>query len=177
VASRAEIRLAVAELLKGRTNAGTRVASSRATPVWKQGLPAIAVYTGRDEYEISVEAPREYQVRTEVAVELFVEETTAGLPDELIDLLEAQVFAVLTSDPTLGIDQFVLEPVSFATDFNANAKRPLGGARFLWRATHYREAPEGELGEMGLFETAHVETDLAPADQNLDSVDDVHPEQ
>lgn len=177
MASRAEIRQTVAALLKGNTNAGPRVAASRATMVWKQGLPAIAVYTARDEYEISVEAPREYQVQTDVAIELFVEETAGGVADDLLDELEDQVFRLLTNDETLGIDQFKIRPVSFASDFTAEAKRPSGGARFLWRATHYREAPEGELGEMGRFETAHIEHDLAPKDGELDAVDDVHPEQ
>lgn len=177
MASRAEIRDAVVELLKGHTSAGLRVGKSRARPVWRQGLPALQVYTSSEEFSISVEAPREYKVETDVAVELFVEETVDGPADDLVDALAREVFLVLSSDPTLQIDQLQLVPISFRTDFAASVKKPLGGARFLWRAIHYTDAPEGELGEMGLFVQAHVETDQAPVDGTREAIDDVFPDQ
>lgn len=177
MASREEIRVAVVEFLKGATDAGLRVSSSRARPAWREGLPAISVYTPREEWEVSIEAPREYRVQTDVAVEIFVEESVDGLPDELLDRLEVQVFAVLSKNPTLEIDQLQIVPVSSASDFGAQKKHPLGGERFLWRATHYRQAPEGEPGELGLFERAHVEHDLAPVDGTREALDDVFPEQ
>ncbi len=177
MASRREIREATVELLLGQTAAGTRVSSSRARPSWSEGLPAILVYTPREDWEVSVDSPREYRVRTDVAVELLVEKSAAGVPDELLDELADQVFAVLSKNPTLDLDGLTIVPVSSASDFAEGAKRPLGGERFLWRATHYREAPEEEPGELGIFETAHIEHDLAPPDGTLEALDDVHPDQ
>lgn len=177
MAERDEIRLAVVEFLKGATDAGLRVSPSRARAAWEQGLPAIAVYTKRERFEISVESPREYMVETDVVVDLFVTTTATGPADDELDRLSKQVFRALTVDPTLGLDQFKIRPADSSTDFGIEGKRKLGGDSFVWRATHYRLAPEGEDGELGDFRTLHVENDLEPADGKVDAVDDVNPDQ
>lgn len=177
MATRTEIREAVVALLKDSTDALDRVSSSRARRVWTEGLPAIVVYTPREEFEESIQSPREYRVRTDVVVEIIVEGSAESVPDELLDTVSDQVWEILTRTPTLCLDNLELEPVSNGTTFEANAKKPLASERFTWRATHYREAPEGEPGEPGLFQKLHAEQDLAPTDGDLEAIDDVTLEQ
>lgn len=177
MASRQEIREAAVELLLGQTPAGSRVSSSRARPSWREGLPAITVYTPREEWEVSIDSPREYRVRTDLVVEIVVEGSADGVPDEDLDAIAVAVFGVFSKAPTLDLENLILEPVSSSSSFSAEGKRPLGSERFVWRATHYREAPEEEPGELGNFELAHLEHDLAPTDGTLEALDDVSPEQ
>jgi len=168
---RQEIRKAIVKLLIGATDAGTRVGDSRARAVWREGLPAIQVYTARADWEVFSAAGPEYRVRLQVAIEIYVEESASGPADEQVDTIADQVLAVLLKYPTLRGAAADGKPISEETDFDA-AKKKLGAARVLWEAQYFVRAPEGEPGELGEFEKVHTEWHLEPRqDDEIDAVD------
>jgi len=174
VAERDAIRDAIVELLIAEdTLAGARVTGSRSRKIWDGALPAIGVYTPRETFAIHTAAPRVYKVTTTVEVDIYAEETAQNNPDKVLDEIERGVFRAMSRDVTLGLGDLEIVPTAFAAQFGSGTKRPLGGSTSTFEAVHFREAPEGELGEMGRFETAHVEIDLPPADGIAESVDDI----
>jgi len=172
VAERALIRQNLVALLLGQTAAGQRVSSSRARAVWRQGLPAILVYSLREEWAEHAQSPRIYRVATTVALELFVEETATGPADDQLDALGAEVLAVLFRYPSLGLDDCELRPATYDADFGSGKKR-IGAGRITCEVVHYVEAPEGDPALVGDFLTAHFEHRLQPDDGQVDAVDDV----
>jgi hypothetical protein len=147
------IRERVVARLTGTTLAGARVFDSLPWDRWPREVPAIFVYTGRDELEPWRQSGgRAYKATTTVHVELFVTSVGGPTPQHaaavLDDLIE-DVEAALDSDPTLrdpvaphdraacnGLE------VSIETDFERGDRTVAGGARVTWRYEYVREALE-----------------------------------
>lgn len=97
---RKQIRDKVVLLLIGKTDAGNNIFPSRVRPIEEQTLPTIQVYANSESSEIWQEAPREYERKLSLSVQI-----TAKADDSLEDSLDAialQVEDVLRQDHTLG---------------------------------------------------------------------------
>lgn len=146
--TRRDIRRSFAEILKGNTAAGDRVGTNRTDEPWKEGLPALAVYTLEDPAKIESE-PRVYRRELEVDVELFVRRSTGGVVDDDLDELAHQVFELIelnlralvdTFDGDYGASGFVGEQL----DFSGDGSKPLGGSRMRWRMVYFQTRPADE---------------------------------
>lgn len=171
---RGRIRDELVERLTHRTDAGARVSASRARNIWRQGLPAIVVYPVRQDWKVETQGPREYAVNMTLAVEIYVEETDSGPADDQVDAIMGQVLSVVFADPSLGLPDVDLLPTSDDASFGERTKKKLGSAVQTFDVHYIVKAPEGELGELGDFATAHVEHEQPPVDgPPRDAVDHV----
>lgn len=167
-----EIRERLVELLVGQTDAGARVSASRAKPQWREAVPAIVVYTPREEFEQRTAAPLVFDMTSTIAVEFIVEENAGGPADDVLDTLKRQVLAVVFADRSLGLHEVKLRPLTFETGFAQKGARRAGGGRLTFEASWLLDAPEGDPGATGKFLALHVEHDLAPPDGAIEAVDD-----
>ncbi len=97
---RKQIRDKVVSLLIEKTDAGHKIFPSRVIPIEEQTLPSIQVYANSETSEIWQEAPREYERKLSLSVQI-----TAQAGDQLEDVLDQiaeQVENVLRQDHTLG---------------------------------------------------------------------------
>lgn len=192
------IRQAFGVWLTGRTAAGTNVRGNRRLKPWEEDLPALSVYTLREENEVRDESPRSYLRRVEVAVEAAVVDprTLDTLPPasaeraarELDDLLQQCEDAI---HPRLafggvalpgGRELVVSTPHTFlaGTEYDFESETGiviLGGARQVWTVGYVTEHPESSPAELAPFETIEVSWDLAGTDDALEASDTLKPEQ
>src|SRR5262249_8060575 len=97
---RKQIRDKVVSLLIGKTDASSNVFPSRVRPIEEPILPTIQVYANSETSEIWQEAPREYERKLSLSVQI-----TAKADDSLEDVLDQialQVEDALRQDHTLG---------------------------------------------------------------------------
>lgn len=170
--TRSEIRAQLKARLLNRTDAGSRISTSRARAIWRDGLPAIVIYTSRQDWTVQTEGPREYAVHCQLTVELYVNETVGGPADDEIDALMQRVRDLIAIDRSLGIDGVDVIPISDEADFTEKAQKKLGAATMSFDAFYIEAAPEGELGELGNFEKLHTEAELPPIVGERDGVTD-----
>lgn len=183
------IRERVIARLKNATIAGANVFNSRPTTAWPDVMPAIVVFTGRDDIELFRQAPRVFKARVSVHVELFVESRQLGAPPALVpahqtlDLLIEQVEALLDSDPLLR-DALTGEAaaaecpengvqLSIETDFDRDNRNVVGGARVTWQYVYTRAAAKVPLPATGDLELLNVEYELSGNNATPEAVDDV----
>ncbi len=181
---RKAIRQAVVARLTGRTIAQDRVASNRGNQVWEEEVPALVVYTRREDLEKHNQSPIKYRRELRLAVELYVEETKGLDIDDQIDdlceqveqlLLPAMMLPGTPDDLELDATDSMLESVEI--DVDADGVKLLGAARmtFLW--VYYQEIDELDSEEgresVGLFQTAFVRWDFPPPDGLSEAVDDI----
>ncbi len=151
---RQRIREAVAAQLTGKTAAGNRVFPTRAVPLRRVELPALAVYTPSESVEPASRqtAPRELRRVVQVVVEGVVNRA-AGV-DDALDALALEVETALHVDDSLGGAASDLLLLSSELDVFDDAAQTVGVVRLEFEATYYTLAPEpGELDE---FKTAGV---------------------
>lgn len=189
---RSEIRQRVAELLKGKTLAGDRVFSNRASATWSEELPIIAVYTRGEIVEDQNTAPREYKRTIDLVIEVVAEgpevDPTNPNPsdktpaedvlDEICDSVEKE----LGRDDRLGetlnllgervalVDQTVLQGILF--DFQSEGVRPQGSAIMTFNVI-YKEFVPGSLDEqdgIGVFKTAHADWSVGHDNSGPDAI-------
>lgn len=84
--------------LLGRTAAGNRVYTNRGEAWADSELPAIAIYTRREETRISTESPREYERDQTVVFELLVEADAQRKGDDTLDDFCDAVLELLVED-------------------------------------------------------------------------------
>lgn len=176
--TRRDIRRSFAEILTGTTAAGTRVGKNRTDQPWKEGLPAISIYTLEDPAKIETE-PRTYRRELEVDVELFVRRTAGGVVDDDLDELAGQVFDLIelnlralvdTFDGDYGASGFVGEQL----DFSGDGSKPLGGSRMRWRMVYFqvRPADEASLSQLqGIDVSWNLPDSATPELEAVDAID------
>lgn len=165
---RKQIRDAIVTALLTKTGAGTRVYPNRVRPWRAKNLPAIGVYTKSEEANHHDSAPRAYERRALVVVEI-----VADADDHLDDVLDLQallVETILLADPTMGgvADDLVLSDSSL--DFLEKGDTLQGCCAITFEATYWTEQPEPTLDD---FETANVEWDVATPDGQIEAVDTI----
>lgn len=181
---RKAIRREVVARLSGRTIALDRVTSNRGNAVWEEEVPALVIYTRREDLEKQNVAPIRYRRELRLAVELYVEEVKGKAIDDQIDdlceqveqlLLPAMMLPGTPDDLELDATDSLLESVEI--DVDADGVALLGAARmtFLW--VYYQNIDELDSEEgresVGIFERAFVRWDFPPPDGLLEAVDDI----
>ena len=83
---RKEIRNAFKELLKGKTRALFSVKNEDGRMVWEEEIPAITVWVGAEDLEVSGEAPWRYTRRINVTLKLYSREVHEPI-DQMDDFI------------------------------------------------------------------------------------------
>lgn len=167
--ARTILREAVVAKLRDATGAGPRVFDSREYPPQPEECPMIIVRTPRDDVSIEFQAPRKYGVECTVQIEIYAMPIKSGTPAvtlsaaRVLDDLIEQVEALLDSDRYLRAPNGDLaaaegKETQVETDFTAESRSTLAGARVTW-VYHYarREAsqPLGGVVDLLITEVAY----------------------
>lgn len=183
------IRKAAAKgLLCLNTPAQDRIYTNRfrSLPEWlasgASALPAIVIYTINETVEISVDAPKEYRRRMEMAIEIVVSRGEAKHPgaddrlDDIAELVEQWVFR----NPALGLTEhddvtFGDHPSSLIRDENAPINEggsDIAAKRLVFEVTYYQDAPEGDVDALPPAKSIEADWDLGPTpDKRLEARD------
>lgn len=161
---RTTIRKKVAALLLGKTEAGSRVWPSRVRHLTAGKLPAIGVYTLEEESRDTDESPRVYDRTITVVIEC-VAAADFDL-DDALDILAAQVEAVLMSDESWGgvADDTSLAKTEIYLVADVEGDRPLGAVALHWNAKYETVPAMASPAVLDEFRTLHAEWDLGSPD-------------
>lgn len=143
--NRKAIRHAIADVLKGNTDAGDNVFPSRVRPIWSTELPYIAVYTRDESAEIFNASPRELRRTLTVAIEIGAKGDDAF--DDALDDIAHQIERIMSENQTL--DGIASDIVLSRTDIElaAEGDKQHGGAVLSYDVTYYSlDVSEGVAG-------------------------------
>lgn len=162
---------AVAALL-GKTSAGQSVYASRIEPFisrgWEQELPAIVVYTMDESGEIWSAAPREYQRRVELVVEIHAAGDSSL--DDTLDTVARQVEVALLADDTLGGTVNDLRYSRTRMVLRDEGETLLGGCRISFEAEYFDIHPTAAV-DGALPDLSTVATDYSLSNEQTDPAD------
>lgn len=161
------IRKKVAELLKGKTDAGDRVFPNATIPTWEEELPAILVYTRSEPVTPYAETPRELERNLDIIIEIKAkgpetdEEGEAPLDGEsledILDDISEQVEAIMSVDDSLEdtADESILQNTEL--DYEGTGALPIGAARLSYNITYYTMSPRqgAALNNLGKVEAQY----------------------
>lgn len=144
---RKQIRDKIVSLLIGKTDAGNNIFPSRVRPIEEQTLPTIQVYANSESSEIWQEAPREYERKLSLSVQI-----TAKADDSLEDSLDAiaiQVENVLRQDHTLG--ELCRDVILAGTELtiHENGDTLIGSCNITYDILYYTLAVADRIPENG----------------------------
>lgn len=168
------IRDKIVSLLVDKTDAGANVFPSRKRPVEEQILPTIQVYANSESVEIWQEAPREYERRLSISVEITAKENDDL--DVTLDTIAEDVEAQLTQDHTLG--ELCRDIILTGTDItiNDNGDTLIGSCKITYDVLYYTLAVADMIEENGFgpFEKVDIKTKMpsTPVGQ-IDSEDEI----
>lgn len=185
--ARKAIRKHVADLLRGHTIAGDRVTTNRSDRPWAKEVPALVVFTRREEDRLFNQSPRRLEREARVAVALFVETTDpGGFPiDDQIDDLAQQVedqlnrnIALPKLQPTLDAAGIGINPTksgleSVDMEDGADGQKLYGSAVLTYLFTYYTTAHDEDGLESAPFLLAGIEWDYPPPDGELEATDEI----
>lgn len=161
-----QIRAAIAERLRGHTDAGARVFTNRSTDLWDNSLPAILVYTKTERVERETTATLK-RVAT-VVVEVVVTAAEGEPLDDRADEVAEQVEARLWLDPELRAElgQLVNDarPVAYDLIVEAGGDELVAGARLTWEFTYYQDLVLGDPAALTPWKSARTAYSLDPSD-------------
>lgn len=144
---RIKIRNYAASLLKGKTNAGDRVFSSKTVANWTKNLPAINIYTADEDISQFNQAPRILErdmiLRLEIAVACSEEEKAADDLDKLMQQIENE----FEKDETLKGNCEDLFLTRIAVEFDPGGEKPIGAAQMDWMCKYTSGAPNDRSGQ------------------------------
>lgn len=166
------IRAAIKAQLVDRTAAGPRVSTNRADQVWREGLPAIVIYTRSQKDERDQQTPPSYTRTPQVIVDLLLEDGN-GLPlDDVADDLTEEVEQLLFFNPTLGLKNEDGSPllndaqqISSEMITEAGGETLIAGVRLTWEYEYFQDATPGDPGDLAPFKVAHTDFSLDPSEQ------------
>lgn len=135
---RTQIRNAVAAKLAGLPTTGDRVYIGRTRPLTKNYEPSLLIYTpGETSRRAAAGSPPILERPAIVVIEGRV--SMAGVPDDMLDQIAAEVEAAMTSDLSLGGLAYNLQFQATDVDTKSEGERQLGGIRLAYLVT-YRTA-------------------------------------
>lgn len=137
--ARAALRAAIIAQLSGKTVAGVRVTSARATPLpGTDALPAISVYTNEEVIDEASKrsSPRELKRNPVVQIEGWVTVAAGGDIDAAMDALALEIETAMDGDQFCDAyaSGSVLGRTEFARDLSG--ARPLGCVTLSYEATY-----------------------------------------
>lgn len=183
------IRARVIARLLNNTAAGAEVHDSRPYNVWPDKMPAIHVFTPRDDLSLHRQSPRVSKATCTVELVLFVRTRMVGAPPALVpaskglDDLIGQVMSWLETDRLLR-DPLTKEAaaadgpenglcVSIETDFDDGNRSVIAGAKLSWRYLYTRTAADTPIPPAEDLDLLHVEWELQGNNAVPEAVDDV----
>lgn len=143
ISRRKQIREKAKQTLMDKTPCGIRVFANRFTPLWDVELPLIAIYTMDEPASVWAEAPREFERKLRLAIEIVGEGREDKNTDEIVsvdDILDDVGQAVedaFAQDHTLGelCRDVVLTNTEFMVD--PNAEKSVASLRLTYEVTYY----------------------------------------
>lgn len=170
---RKQIRDKVVSLLIGKTDAANNIFPSRVRPIEEQTLPTVQVYANSESTEIWQEAPREYERKLSLSVQI-----TAKADDSLEDVLDAiaiQVEDVLRQDHTLG--ELCRDVILSGTELtlNQNGDTLIGSCNITYDILYYTRAVADRIPENGYndLNTMDIKYHTPTTPQNQNDAEDV----
>ncbi|MBI4212049.1 MAG: hypothetical protein HY540_05365 [Deltaproteobacteria bacterium] len=170
---RKQIRDKVVSLLIGKTDAANNIFPSRVRPIEEQMLPTVQVYANSESTEIWQEAPREYERKLSLSVQI-----TAKADDSLEDVLDAiaiQVEDVLRQDHTLG--ELCRDVILSGTELtlNQNGDTLIGSCNITYDVLYYTQAVADRIPENGYndLNTMDIKYHTPTTPQNQNDAEDV----
>lgn len=186
---RKAIRRAAVAFLRGRTHAGNQVKETDSDPFRPStAVPvSLGVYTLLDtiDDEASIDSPRYYVRDLELAVEVWVEESTTGqkraaLLDDVADQVERCIAAMV---PRLERVEVCGQPLEINRSrtrldrvelgFDRAGRSLLGSARVVFSIRYGAPARPFDCGDVVDLDTLGVGWDFAPPDAVLDARDEI----
>lgn len=170
---RKQIRDKVVSLLIGKTDAGNNIFSSRVRPIEEEILPTVQVYANSEQVEIWQEAPREYERKLSLSVQI-----TAKADESLEDALDAiaeQVETVLRQDHTLGeLCRDVILTGSELT-LSENGDTLIGSCNLSYDILYYTLAVADRISENGYndLNTMNIKYHMPTTPQNQNDATDL----
>lgn len=190
---RKAIRKAIQALLLDKTGAGARVFSNLSSSMWCEELPQIAVFSRSEDIREMNVAPREYERRLELAIEIVAEGSegpnSGDFVEDILDDIAEQVETELNRDESIAeiedvfgnpvklVDALILKTVEF--DFVGEGKKPTGSARLVYDVVYHEHRPKSIDEQTGIddFKTAHVDWSVghhsAEPDAVVEAQDDI----
>jgi hypothetical protein len=179
------IRKKVAEILKGKTDAGDRVFPNSAVPSWVEELPVILVYPRAEPASKYSQAPRELERELAIEVEIVAKgpltDEDGNEPigqkslEDILDDIAEQVECEMSRDETLGstVDDSILTNTEF--EFDGAGSEPIGSARLTFSATYFTYYPRNVDKQIDLddFKKSEIDYHIGDAADTVEGNDDL----
>lgn len=157
---RKQIRAFIVDLLKGIEGVaatGQAVFANRSRKVFPEEMPALIVYTRSEQAELGLEAPRSYERRLRVGIEIITDtKDDADSPDDVVDDIGAEIERRMFKDETLSglVSDVRLSDTDMET--NSDGETQHAASRITFEIHYWTDAPE-EQTDLDDFETVHSE--------------------
>ncbi|OGQ23516.1 MAG: hypothetical protein A3I05_01100 [Deltaproteobacteria bacterium RIFCSPLOWO2_02_FULL_44_10] len=144
---RKQIRDKIVSLLMGKTDAGNNIFPSRVRPLEEQSLSSIQVYANSESSEIWQEAPREYERKLSLSIQITAK-ADEGLENTL-DIIAEQVEDLLRQDHTLG--ELCRDVILTGTELtiHENGDTLIGSCNITYDILYYTLAVADRIPENG----------------------------
>lgn len=181
------IRKKIVELLRGNTDAGSRVLPNASIFPSDGELPVILVYPRSESVSEYARAPRELERTLDVAIEVIAKgpednpdlatpaQGEKSLEDILDDIAE-QIEEIMHKDDSLGgvADESIYTNAEY--EFDKAGSMPIGSVRLTYSVKYYTMAPR-ENEELDAFETTKADWNLDNDDNADDASDEIELDQ
>lgn len=151
---RKQIRAAIKSLLKGQVSeVGDRVFTNRFAPIWELPLPVILIYTRDEPVNKWSEAPREFERKLKLEIEIAASPTADAEVDDILDDLCQKVEDKMRIDHTFDelASDFLLTNTEYQS--TSNGSKEIAAARMTYEIAYYTvETAINEQTEAATFE-------------------------
>lgn len=131
---RTNIRQAIATILTGTTDAGSRVYATQVAQFWDIPLPAILIYARSEASSPVGRSPKSISRTLRIAVEVRAKADEAM--DDALDAIALQVEQAIDAKPTLNGTVQSCALVSTEIDVNPAGEYPLGAIRLTYEVIY-----------------------------------------
>lgn len=169
------IRKVIKDLLKGATDAGEQVFTSRSIPTWVENLPVILIYTKDENVERFNEAPKSYRRILNLELEIVAKGSEDEDVQEVLDRVSDQIESLMEKDETLGNDEnknniankLELSKVEYTLE--ADGDSPVGMAKNTYSIEYFTDVVFDCFPD---FKQANIDYQVGHHDESPDDVID-----
>lgn len=157
---RKEIRQAIKDKLLNETDADDRIYTSRVIPVWESERPLILVYTREETVTNRAEAPREYDRRMQLSIEIIMDGED-DIDDDL-DTVGQQVETKLFTGEEAHTLEDLCEDIELkgcSMTIEKDGKKLIGSLILNYEVTYYTLAVN-DPNELEYLERVDVQYDI-----------------
>lgn len=154
---------------------GSNVFNNRFRPVWENSeLPCVVIWTRDEDSEIFTVAPKRYQRKTRVVVELLAKanETLDDALDNFADTIEDLIAVSAGLANPLGITAFEVDGVDLVgtdMEIETGGDTLIGSLKMTFEVTWYRWAPKQQ--SLDDFDGGDFELDVTGDNDNEEKVE------